>query len=891
MTAAAPGAEARDAPAAASPPSSEKKRGFLRGKGGSPSPAKGKSAATNVKGEKMTTKEVVEFVASEARKDHEDNVYEDYLSDEAKKRFKLAVVMGPAYQQRLRIGKLKVKLIEAANLPAADLGGKSDPYARLIITGKNKYGNEWTEEKRQTWQSATVKKSLNPGWHEQCEFFVPRYDAVLRVEIYDLDVSSADDLLGSVEIPIKDLSFLGLVKRWVPLEIAEGFTAASAAVHLHLEYEVSALGEASSMLWAEQRKTKDATKFDINLLYTNGMALNKEMKPYLDVATAAEKIVSWKDERKSRTWLAICLFVAFFIEYFWEMLHLAIVALLVHNYFEKKKLDVIRAEAAACFQRIDADGGGSLDRSEIGLAMAELATKNARPPPPDDEIDALFKKADEDGGGELDLDEFTQLCIDSPSIMGFDKAEEEAEEEVDDEPEDPEAAALLAGAAGGEKKKRSLSFRKPKDDGDRKEDHKGPVSGIAKKMINLAGKKAGSGPALAMRQLGATAKDVAEVRDLFEWKEPKKTLPILAGNVFMVLFHYVTPLWMFFVPAVCGAFFVLTEKLKALERVAAKGAKARSRYVELRKLKLGTGDRGAISVLAHPTDRPVLAELSRSTLPGFGKSHNKRLIKTVVTGIFSRLDEDGSGSVDGKELTDFIVGAMPNASPRAQAMFGGCPTAVARVVERLVAKFDVNGDGEIDKAEFTEIVRKTGCVEVLTQDELSRQLHSDGGLQCVKLPTSKSLAFNNARSHATALTLFPAPDKPEPNDGGYLVHDLAYTKRKGDKVSVTGIAKVEPDAAKLNRIAVHAPGLSQPLLFEVSPLFRDPLVDLLTLACTGVPLPLPKNVQALRRGTDLSLDPNQLADIDAIIEEPPAGEDDEPASPVDARMESFGEDE
>ncbi|KAH8095424.1 C2 domain-containing protein [Aureococcus anophagefferens] len=656
----------------------------------------------------MTTKEVVEFVASEARKDHEDNVYEDYLSDEAKKRFKLAVVMGPAYQQRLRIGKLKVKLIEAANLPAADLGGKSDPYARLIITGKNKYGNEWTEEKRQTWQSATVKKSLNPGWHEQCEFFVPRYDAVLRVEIYDLDVSSADDLLGSVEIPIRDLSFLGLVKRWVPLEIAEGFTAASAAVHLHLEYE--------------------------------------EMKPYLDVATAAEKIVTWKDERKSRTWLAICLFVAFFIEYFWEMLHLAIVAL-VHNYFEKK-LDVIRAEAAACFQRIDADGGGSLDRSEIGLAMAELATKNARPPPPDDEIDALFKKADEDGGGELDLDEFTQLCIDSPSIMGFDKAEEEAEEEVDDEPEDPEAAALLAGAAGGEKKKRSLSFRKPKDDGDRKEDHKGPSRGHGQ--------------------------DVAEVRDLFEWKEPKKTLPILAGNVFMVLFHYVTPLWMFFVPAVCGAFFVLTEKLKALERVAAKGAKARSRYVELRKLKLGTGDRGAISVLAHPTDRPVLAELSRSTLPGFGKSHNKRLIKTVVTGIFSRLDEDGSGSVGGKELTDFIVGAMPNASPRAQAMFGGCPTAVARVVERLVAKFDVNGDGEIDKAEFTEIVRKTGCVE--------RAEPRDG-------------------AHA-----LPAPDKPEPNGGGYLVHDLAYAKRKGDKVSVTGITKVEPDAAKLNRVAVHAPG-------------------------------------------------------------------------------------
>ena len=55
------------------------------------------------------------------------------------------------------------------------------------------------------------------------------------------------------------------------------------------------------------------------------------------------------------------------------------------------------------------------------------------------------------------------------------------------------------------------------------------------------------------------------VRDLFEWTEPKKTAPILAGNAFMVIFHYLTPTWMFAAPAVLGAFCVLTEKLKALD--------------------------------------------------------------------------------------------------------------------------------------------------------------------------------------------------------------------------------------------------------------------------------------------------------------------------------------
>ena len=87
------------------------------------------------------------------------------------------------------------------------------------------------------------------------------------------------------------------------------------------------------------------------------MALQREMKPYLDVATAAEKVVAWKNNAVSRKWLAVCLFVAFFIDYFWEMFHAAICALLVRNYFAKVKLDTLKAEAMSVFVRIDADGG------------------------------------------------------------------------------------------------------------------------------------------------------------------------------------------------------------------------------------------------------------------------------------------------------------------------------------------------------------------------------------------------------------------------------------------------------------------------------------------------------------------------------------------------------
>ena len=196
------------------------------------------------------------------------------------------------------------------------------------------------------------------------------------------------------------------------------------------------------------------------------------------------------------------------------------------------------------------------------------------------------------------------------------------------DPGPAQAAALLAGETTGRRGSASKiasfsSFRLKKEEKEeKKEDAKGPVKGIAKKMINLAARQAGGAPASAMRQLGATARDVAEVRDLFQWKDPKKTLPVVAGNVFMAAFHYMTPLWMFFVPAVCGAFFVLTEKLKALERVAAKGPAARKRYVTLQKLKAGEDPEDANTVLKQPSERPVLAELSRSTL-AFAKSYNR----------------------------------------------------------------------------------------------------------------------------------------------------------------------------------------------------------------------------------------------------------------------------
>lgn len=57
------------------------------------------------------------------------------------------------------------------------------------------------------------------------------------------------------------------------------------------------------------------------------------------------------------------------------------------------------------FAKFDADGGGSIDEEELGVAMKALGA-----PVSATELSALVKEIDEDGNGEIDFDE----CVLTP---------------------------------------------------------------------------------------------------------------------------------------------------------------------------------------------------------------------------------------------------------------------------------------------------------------------------------------------------------------------------------------------------------------------------------------------------------------------------------------------
>ncbi|XP_010431518.1 PREDICTED: probable ADP-ribosylation factor GTPase-activating protein AGD13 isoform X3 [Camelina sativa] len=89
------------------------------------------------------------------------------------------------------IGLLKVTVKKGTNLAIRDLMS-SDPYVDLNL-GK------------QTLQTTVVNSNLNPVWNQELMLSVPESYGPVKLQVYDYDTFSADDIMGEADIDIQPL--------------------------------------------------------------------------------------------------------------------------------------------------------------------------------------------------------------------------------------------------------------------------------------------------------------------------------------------------------------------------------------------------------------------------------------------------------------------------------------------------------------------------------------------------------------------------------------------------------------------------------------------------------------------------------------------------------------
>lgn len=105
---------------------------------------------------------------------------------------------------------LIVKVIQAVDLPAMDMGVVSDPYVKIYLLPDTK-GQKKFETK-------VHRKTLNPFFNQTFEFknlpYAETFDKTLMFSVFDYDRFSKHDQIGEVKLPLCQIDLAQTISEW-----------------------------------------------------------------------------------------------------------------------------------------------------------------------------------------------------------------------------------------------------------------------------------------------------------------------------------------------------------------------------------------------------------------------------------------------------------------------------------------------------------------------------------------------------------------------------------------------------------------------------------------------------------------------------------------------------
>ncbi|XP_048463429.1 synaptotagmin-A [Rhincodon typus] len=173
---------------------------------------KGGKNAMNMK----DVKELGKSVKEQALKDDDEDV-ETGLTAEGKEEEKEEEKLGKlqfSLDYDFQNNQLIVGIIQAAELPALDMGGTSDPYVKVFLL----------PDKKKKYETKVHRKTLNPVFNESFIFKIPYSELggkTLVMAVYDFDRFSKHDVIGEVKVPMNTVDFGHVTEEWRDLQGAE----------------------------------------------------------------------------------------------------------------------------------------------------------------------------------------------------------------------------------------------------------------------------------------------------------------------------------------------------------------------------------------------------------------------------------------------------------------------------------------------------------------------------------------------------------------------------------------------------------------------------------------------------------------------------------------------